>query len=338
MNIILDGYFDQNFGDDMMQLMVVNGLKQHDFYVWHQQREMLAHLEGVENVHITNEFPAIDAYVNVIGTGFQFNGKRAAVEKILNISKQKEYPKSAVIGCSIEPVNGWISNLLTKRELRRYGLISCRDNISFAYINRNCPRSEVKVHHDILFALCDIIPKTGEHCLGVSITRRVYGSDNYRYYQAIAQCCDDYIDKYQEKVLLFAFDSGLENDISAALSVQKMMLRPDMTEIIAYHSDPEDLISHFAKCSKIIGSRFHSVVLSLVLGIPIIAVYDTAKLKRLCENFEIPSFKRENVSARELTALVESIEKPAVLPAAVSDDACGHIRDLSTYLEHSNGR
>ena len=39
MNIILDGYFDQNFGDDMMQLMVVNGLKQHDFYVWHQQRD-----------------------------------------------------------------------------------------------------------------------------------------------------------------------------------------------------------------------------------------------------------------------------------------------------------
>ena len=69
MRIQLGGYFDRNLGDDVMQLITVNTMPEHDFYVCCPQREFLTHFSGCKNVHLCDSIPQTEAYVNVIGTG-----------------------------------------------------------------------------------------------------------------------------------------------------------------------------------------------------------------------------------------------------------------------------
>ena len=59
-----------------------------------------------------------------------------------------------------------------------------------------------------------------------------------------------------------AFDTGKEDDLFACRAVQTLMQFPDQTEIVA-HTDGTEILTAFARCEKIIGARFHSVVLAL---------------------------------------------------------------------------
>lgn len=334
MNITLNGFFDKNFGDDVMHRMIVKSFPEHDFYVSSREREMFSHLEGLGNVHINEDIPAQGILLNVIGTGFMYRGKRAKAEKIFSMftSHKKHYQKSALINCSLETFDSKTGERFARYDLKEYDFITCRDDKTYKYLTDSFKNKEINLISDMVFAsgLEKTIANTGEGLLGVAPVRRLYTDGNYEYYKELAEFCDAYVEQHNKKVLLFAFDSGMENDICAALSIRAMMNRKDSAEIVMYDGDIDAFASAMGRCGVFVTSRFHGLVLSLLGGVPCVAVSDREKLNRLCTKYTVPFIGKSEVTSEKLKKLVSECK----LTVDKSDfaDAVLHIEKLKQFI------
>ncbi len=329
MNILLNGFFDKNFGDDAMQQLVVKQFKEHDFYINCNQKEMLGHLEKYKNVHIGCSTPHIDVFLNVIGTGFMYQTRFAKVTKLFEIlfKKTDKYPKTALIDCSFERFTSKTEKWLVKKSVGKYNLITCRDDASYRFLKNNIKKSQILKFNDIVFS-GDYIRKSDGDCLGIAPVNRSKSEKNYEYYKNLAQFADNYIDASNKAVKLFAFDSGSENDVLAVTSIKNMMKNTDKVKIVVYNSDIDNFVKEFTECNMIIGSRFHSIVLAVMNKINTIAVYDNEKIYRACNDFNIMGIKKEQLTADKL---MESVKNYKHYCADVSD-AKGHIQALNKFL------
>lgn len=337
MKIRLNGYFDKNFGDDVMQLVLVDNMKEDIFFADCPQREFLMHFAGRKNVYINCPPNDIDAYVNVIGTGFMYKSKMSILSKLIGLPREDKlkYGKTAAVGCSVEPPGGMTERLLIRRELNKYRYLSCRDDISESYMLKEARRSIVRVHEDIVFGIDEkyIYKNTGEDCLGIIPVQRCGSDNNFEYYKHLAQACDSFADKHGKKVLLFALDTGNENDTLAAMSVKKLMNHSGSAEIIAYNSEPEYIFKNIARCGRIVSSRFHGVVAALLAGVPVAAVSDRKKIDILSEKYGFEAIKKSALRENELSNMIERAVAPVTLPRGIANDARKHITELKEYLK-----
>lgn len=326
MEIQLNGYYDKNLGDDIMQRIIVRAFPKHTFYVKPPQREMAAHLENEPNVKYGT---CDEVMINVIGTGFLFNGHMAKLARLLSKQKMK-YRNCAVVDCSIELVNSKLSALFTRDALMKYNHISCRDSYSYDFIRKYTKKNNVFCYPDIVFS--ENVPKRHGDCLGIAPVRRMYGDVNYEYYKKLAEAADSFVEKYDRKVLLFAFNNGVENDISACGSIKNMMKYGDCAETVIYNSDIDYFYSRIAECGKMIASRFHSGVLALAAEIPLICISDTNKLCDLCRVFGVTYLKRDD-NGTALVDFTANNDEAIKVPDRVKEDAKKHISSLGKWLE-----
>lgn len=336
MKIQLLGWFDKNFGDDVMQKIVTESMPCDDFFVSCAQKEFLTHFKDCENVHICDKMPKVDACVNVVGTGFKYDSKIGIIQKIVSDFGDKGMmaPKTAVIGCSVDRPHGFLQKRLMKKELGKYEFISCRDEVSKKIIGDLSKKSVVKCHDDIVFSLDRRYVKRREceECLGVIPVQRMFSADNYKYYAALAGVCDDYAEKYGRKALIFAFATGNENDILAAMTIKRLMIHKDMAEIIAYDCDIEYIFENLSRCGAVISSRFHGIITAMLAGVPVTAVSDTSKVDIICEKFGIKRFAKNKLNPNELeNALRTDLIFNLDLACA---DAAEHLKELKNYIEN----
>jgi len=334
-NIELRGYFDKNFGDDVMHTIIAENFPNHSFFVNNKEREMLQHLEKYPNVFINTVPDRIDVLLNVTGTGFMYRGKRAKAEKLLNILtvKEKKYPASAVINCSLEPFDSPVEEFFVRGDLKKYDLITCRDGVSYEYLKT---MENVNMFPDLAFSLKHPQKKAVENILGVAPIRRMYDAGNYSYYTELAKFIDYYIEKNYSRVKLFAFDCGLENDVSAVLSIKGKMKHSDKAEIVIYNSDPQKFTEEMVECSLFAGSRFHSIVMAYALGIKAVGIYDRRKLETLCNDLDIPSVKKDTLTYKELINKAEKAEIRT--DEAVLKQSYGHLKCLEKFLAELDKR
>ncbi len=337
MNIRLAGYFDKNFGDDLMQLIVADGMPEYDFFADCPQKEFLTHFRGRKNVHLYDESVRIDAYVNVIGTGFKYASKMNILTKFLSIPYEKKpnHERAAVIDCSLDEPKSRAERFLVKRELNKYAYISCRDAVSEKIISNLAKGNRLVRHEDIVFALGDdyIYPKSGEDYLGVIPVQRGFSEENFGYYEAMAHACDRYVQKYNKNVLIFALDTGNENDTLAALTVKRLMKYAGRAEIIAYNGNPKYIFKNMARCDRVISSRFHGVIAAALAGVPASAVSDTSKINILSEKLGFEKIPKSGITADKLFALIERTDKAIAVSDSIREDAGLHLKGLERFLE-----
>lgn len=307
MDIILNGYFDKNFGDDLMQRLAAKALSEHNIYVYCKEREMLTHLEDLPNVYINKEKITAEAYIDVIGTGFMYKGKRAKAERLIaGLGKgQKRYPKTALINCSLENFDTKIERHFAKKDLGRYDFITCRDGETYQFLKSEFKNKEIIKADDMVFADTAPAPTDGD-VLGIIPVRRLYSGENYEYYKELARFCDMYTES--KKVLIFAFDNGLENDVSAAVSVRNMMKRKDRAEIVIYNGDTAEFAKKISECGFIVTSRFHGLVLAIRSNIKAAAVSDRKKLDILCSENGVPNVAKSEFCAEKLLELAKACD------------------------------
>jgi polysaccharide pyruvyl transferase WcaK-like protein len=142
---------------------------------------------------------------------------------------------------------------------------------------------------DILFSIPDeLLPEVKmPNKLGISMMHRIGDREDCAYYRAMAETADEWIRKTGKGVLLMAFDTGKEDDLFACRAVQALMQFPGQTEIVA-HTDGTEILTAFAHCEKIIGARFHSVVLALRMGIPVYPLIFREKMRNLLKDIQCP--------------------------------------------------
>ena len=284
--IHLIGYFDRNFGDDMMMKLVVHRLPEITFLVNEAVDTPLLSEANViaKPYEVCRRFPRLV----VTGSGFMINTKAAFKTELLWFLKG-HHPGDYCLGCNMEPLDNPIKRFLIRQKLNKFKLITCRDQESYRWLRQNTSKPEIHYLPDILFSLPDewLPAVKAPNKLGISMMHRAGDREDCAYYRTMAQIADEWICKTGKSVLLMAFDTGKEDDLFACRAVQKLMQLPDQTQIVA-HTDGTEILTAFAHCEKIIGARFHSVVLALRMGRPVYPLIFREKVRNLLKDIQYP--------------------------------------------------
>lgn len=280
MAIRIDGYFDHNFGDDYMIKTVVEHFPNVDFVV-NGNDGLSGMIEQLASVRISDE--KTEKTLHITGSGFMINSFRAFVTELVWLIKGKQEPDWC-IGCSIEPFKNKLYELVIRKKLEKYKLISCRDKYSYEWLKKNCKKVQIEYFPDILFAAD--IKKTdnkGEK-LGVSVMNLGFDKHYESYYKALAEAADYYIDNTGKGVLLLAFDAGRENDNEACEYVRSLMKNKAVTIVV--HGSENEIINAYSQCCKIIGTRFHSAVLALKMELGLYGIIYRHKMQALLDDID----------------------------------------------------
>ena len=328
----MTGYFDRNFGDDMMMKLVVRGLPEITFLVEETADTPLLSEPNVmqKDRETCCRFPKLV----VTGSGFMINTK-AALETELIWFLKGHHPGDYCLGCNMEPLDNPLKRFLIRKKLDKFKLITCRDQASYRWLCSSISKPEIHCLPDILFSLPEewLPRRDNPEMLGISMMHRSGDREDCAYYRAMAEAADEWIQKTGKGVILMAFDTGKEDDLFACRAVQALMRFPDQTEIVA-HTDGTEIPAAFARCEKIIGARFHSIVLALRMGIPVYPLVFRAKARNLLKEIQypFPSGELDAIDLASLREFLESDQAPRSLEPDIHVHAGKHVQFLKRRL------
>ena len=324
----MTGYFDRNFGDDMMMKLVVHRLPEITFLVNETADTPLLSEPNV----MKKDYKACYCFPKLVvtGSGFMINTKAAFKTELLWFLRG-HHPGDFCLGCNIEPLDNPMKRFLIRKKLNKFRLITCRDQISHRWLLQNTRNPEIHCLPDILFSLPnEWLPNIkNPNKLGISMMHRAGDREDCEYYRIMAEAADEWIQKNGKGVILMAFDTGKEDDLFACRAVQSLMQYPDQTEIVA-HTDGTEIPEAFARCEKIIGARFHSVVLALRMGIPVYPLIFREKVRNLLKDihYPFPACDIDAIDNASLHGFLESDQNPYPLEQDVHIRAGEHVQLL----------
>ena len=332
--IHLTGYFDRNFGDDMMMKLVVRSLPEITFLIEDTADTLLLTEPNVEqrDQKSCRRFPKLV----VTGSGFMINTGGALLTELIWFLKGR-HPGDYCLGCNMEPLDSPIKRFLISRKLNKFKLITCRDQESYRWLQQNTSKPEIHCLPDILFSLPDewLPEAVAPDKLGISMMYRAGDREDCTYYRAMAEAADEWIRKTGKGVILMAFDSGKEDDLFACNAVRSLMQHPEQVEIAA-HRDCTEIPAAFARCQKIISARFHGMVLALRMKIPLYPLIFREKARNLLKDLQYP-FPVCDLDALDTTALRAFLEEPQV-PFALTEDIFVRAQEHTQLLKNNYER
>lgn len=335
--IHLTGYFDRNFGDDMMMKLVVRSLPEITFLVADtEDTPLLTEPNVVQQPYaVCRCFPRLV----VTGSGFMINTTAAfKTERLWFLTGH--HPGDYCLGCNMEPLNSPIKRFLISRKLNKFKLITCRDQASYRWLRRNTRKPEVHCLPDILFSLPDewLPAIDAPNKLGISMLHRTEDPEDCAYYRTMAEIADDWVRKTGKGVLLMAFDTGTEDDLFACRAVQQLMRFSDRAEIVS-HTDGTEIPAAFAQCEKVIAARFHATVLALRMGIPVYPLIFREKVRNLLTDlhYPYPACDLDAIDHASLHDFLGSDQKPYLLEQDLHARACEHVQFFTQQLARRHG-
>lgn len=312
MNILLDGYFDRNFGDDVMIRIVAYYLSNHNFYINQAKKELLLPFHKVPNIFPADKKINIQAKICVIGSGYIINSRMSLLLEFLDFMKhlrKEDKLLTATVCCNIGPFVNGMAKFLIVQKLKRNKFVTVRETFSLEFMKKNCRKVPSYYYPDIIFAMPDewLPQKSNEGYLGISAYRRA-GRNNLDFYEKMAQIADCYINKTGKKVLLFAFDIENENDTAAAISIKALCRNQKNVELVFHNDDGSNIINNFARCEKIVSVRFHSSILAIKMEIPFVPITYSEKTRNVLKDlkYQGKQFNIEDFEADDITRALES--------------------------------
>lgn len=319
--ILLDGYFDHNFGDDLMLTLAAKSLKEYELYV--PDRKI-----NLENADYTSQKTGFDAYLKVTGSGFQIYNNLGIAYRMRDMHREtRRAPMRAAVSCNISPFINRAARTAINMQLSSYDLITVRDSYSYEYIRQNVPNVRCGVYPDIVFSLPDsMIPDIKcENLLGVAVRA---GADA----QKIAAAIDGYTQKTGSGALLLCFDTGSENDAQAAERIKQNAKYADKIEIITYENIT-DMLANMRRCAVILSIRFHSIVLAARMGIPFVPFAYSDKTVNALTDLEFSGkiFRTDDFDAADVTQELLTVKR-FLLPEDTAGKAKLHMEKFKELL------
>ncbi len=288
MKLILDGYFDSNFGDDYMMKIIVSRLHDWQFLV-PAQANISPLVTQQQNVHMLEQKAHVPTLI-VTGSGFMINSLRALVCEIRWFVQGKK-AGDYCLGCNIEPYRFPLSTYLIRKKLEKMQLIVCRDQKSYAWLKAHCKHTKIYQLPDILFSIPEpwLYKPVAPNALGIAMLHRKGDQPDCSYYRAMAKAADYWVEKNHQPVYLFAFNTGSEDDVYACVCVKEKMRFQDQA-ILIKHGVEDEILKGYAQCKKIIGARFHAAVLAIRTGIPFFPILFREKMKNMLRDLQYPEW------------------------------------------------
>lgn len=329
----LDGYFDSNFGDDMIMKLIVTMFPDVTFLI---PDNVISPLRGEPNICTANisewsKYP----HLIVTGSGFMINTP-AAFKTELRWFLTGHDPGDYVLGCNIEPLDSPLKKFLIVQKLNRFRLITCRDTASYEWLRKNTRKPEIVQLPDILFSLPDewLPTPTEEGCLGIA-PMNFPGQDISNCLRVMAEAADIWVELNHAPVLLMAFDTGKENDTEACRQIRNQMRHPSKAQIIL-HKTGSEILEAYSRCSKIIGARFHSIVLAMRMGLPIYPIKFRKKVHNLLVDTQYPvtGCEIDQIDAAGMFRFLIEDDTQFRVPTELFQKAKDHAKYLEETLKH----
>ena len=355
MKLYVSAYLDKNLGDDLMLWLLSTNFPEHSFHLYCPNPEFFPVLPDCDNLFSTaiplkalQKTPEkkFDGYIRIGGSLFEMKGIRTPIYRYLNALRVGKWMrkgfKSAIIGCNVSTFSSKMAECTTKKEFRTFGLATVRDEKTLRFARSLKSSDRLHVFPDMLFSLPpSFFPakKEAGGPLGISVYRSKYlPVENDTYYNVMAAFCDQYIEKTKNAVHFFAFDTGLEDDTLAAEEIRKRMKHADQTKFFPHQNVNSRLLPEMAKCSAIVCTRFHAIVLAMRLGIPFVPISYSEKTENLLRDI---GYTGEKITFSEMddttpAALMTAVVSPDYTVSADLSDlisqAGGHMQKLKEYL------
>lgn len=352
-NFVVTGYFDRNFGDDMMIRILASEFPNDMFYLNLPRIDSYLSFETIPNIKPNPGLSIIKenlaGHLEVGGSIYNIT-KKVAFNRLREfLGKKRIYgcfsqgTKMVTMGCNINPIKDRRSALVLKYILNGSDLFTVRENYSIETAKKVAPNSNSYVFRDIVFSMPDSFmnpPAENKGCLGISVYRSYFSKERQRHYipycKKMIDVAEKYIEATDKDVLLLAFDTGNENDLHSAHYIKDNSKYPDRIHVVAHDDDGTKIIRAMQSCSVILGARFHSVVMSICLGVPFIPVAYSAKTDNMLEdlNYTGKTYRYESIASIPTEEIIEELKKAKVLPITdeIRENASGHIQMLKKVL------
>jgi polysaccharide pyruvyl transferase WcaK-like protein len=318
MNILLDGYFDNNLGDDLMLDLASKSLQGHKIYMNENAVSDIEHLPFSQDCDI-------DVKLTVTGSGFLVRNNKAVLYRIRDVLADNRKCKKAVLSCNISRFPNRFAEKVILKQLSLLDFITVRDMYSYDYIKNKLPNLKCEYYPDIVFAMPKsmIAERKNEGALGISAYNR-FGGNSMENDLEFARFADEFVKKTGCKVLLFAMDTGLENDLKTAKAIKGMMKYSDYAEIIEH----KDILQNIKRCDKVIGIRFHSIVLALLADVSVIPIAYSEKTRNMLNdlNFDDTIFDLDKIDFDLLREKVFSQNNKFILDENIPEKAAMHMK------------
>ena len=292
--ILIQSYLDMNFGDSLLLESVMNYCSRDELYVigenpftyqWIQ--EQYAGVNIIQQKDITDSFlDSITDFIKVGGSVFQHNTWYEGVLRYRQAQELSRYKKHGIrihiVDCNIGPIRTNIGVGSTKRILRLADTISCRDTESYKLIKKWSKRAQSQMCMDLVFA--QEFPKTTQHneyTIGISVYTAYIPSlinKNLSYCNQICNILESYNKKQRFIVKLFVFDTFRNNDFPNAYKIKKWCEDNGIQcEMVSYDGNSRKMMEAMRSCNFVIGTRFHSIIISMKMGIPCLPIVYSSK-------------------------------------------------------------
>lgn len=228
----------------------------------------------------------------------------------------------AVHGVGAGPINTKLGTFLIKRLIKAASVVSVRDEKSKALLQEKGIFKEISVVYDPAFSVpTEKVHKKSSRITKAAITALPYFSHQYwpvgdeQKYRAYVSDVASELDKIIEEmnISLTFYSTKFPEDVETTEDIAKHMKHGNKVTINRNNLSPQELVHIAADQDVVIGTRLHSLILSMLAETPVIGLEyhrKVADFMALTKN-EKASIKIEDIADAEngLSAQIKRINK-----------------------------
>lgn len=329
MKVLIECYYLNNFGDDLILASFIQNTNFEDYYIIGDEKrrgndkifgEKVKFISYKKSLFSSNEF---DQFIIIGGSMFQevtgWNKRiwrLRILSKIFKLLNKKNY----ITGINYGPYKTKKFLNETKKLFRNFDGISVRDNNSYKIL-KEMKINNIGLYPDTALAfkknrLFNNSEEELKNVIGLSIINSPEISNEKEYINKMGGIIKKIIAK-GDHVKLFSFQSSDPyNDTKVIDKIYDLLDNKEkmFVKIVQYESNNfEQFLFEFDQCYLIIGSRLHSIILSIIFNkkvVPVIYSDKTVEFLNYIEfNNKLTPLYVEKVSEWSVENIIINIEK-----------------------------
>lgn len=326
MKIILEAFFDNNFGDDLFIDTVFNRYPDAEFYAFWDTLHpaVLNKVQVMNRLHIRPgncrimEEEHFDGYIMVGGDVFMNYGNyRERIIRMEAVKKQGGFVALLGFNLYAEYCEETLESLRTIMGLA--DVILPRDMATVERLRKIAPEAKVQCTADMAFtATYDTAKIDDREILGIAPRRKYQATDDDHaaYCEAMAAIADGWLEAHPDGIARFlAFSAGSFDDAAVSREIIALMKYGARTEIVTHTGDISAFLEQLKNCTAMLPTRFHGLVFALIFNIPFVAIAYEVKLNQLLDELNYKGLRLpygETISSESVMQAVKELDMDQV--------------------------
>jgi colanic acid/amylovoran biosynthesis protein len=263
------------------------------------------------------------------GGGFLGGREIASIVHLFGIYFGKFLGKPVVIyGQSIEPFGNLVVSAMTRFVLNRVDLITVREPISQRYLHSLGLRSEVVLTADAAFLVPSVsadeaarlladegICRSSRPLVGITVRHWSFPGQKCaakrlaKYITAMAETIEHLVSDFDATVVFCpqVIHSPADDDRLVSQHIASKVHRQDRVTVLTKDYSPGQLKALIGQMDLFLGTRMHSNILALSMGVPTVAISYQKKTDGIMEMLELSDYVLDmaNLATCDILAAVE---------------------------------